>query len=77
MPQNQGKSRNPVFDRKVSTLQFYKDEGYYTESESDDVISTNLKKDRTPHRNFFGSFQANTDLALSARQRLHLDIGNK
>ena len=40
----------------MNTLQFYRNEGYYSESESDDKVSTNLKKDRTPIRNFFGSF---------------------
>ena len=49
----------------------------FSDSESDDVVSTNLNRDKTPIRNFAGTFQANTDLALSARQRLHLDISNK
>ena len=39
----------------------------YSDSESDDVVSTNLNRDKTPIRNFFKTFQSNTDLALSAR----------
>ena len=52
----------------MNTLQIYMNEKKnYSDSESDDVVSTNLNRDKTPIRNFAGTFQANTDLALSAR----------
>ena len=37
--------------------------------------SGDLRLDATPMRNMQSTFQANTDLAFSARQRLHLDLG--